>query len=29
MTDFEIFSMIIMILTLVIAAYKMGKDSRK
>ncbi len=28
MTDFEIFSMIVMILTLVIAAYKLGKDSK-
>ena len=28
MTDFETFSMIIMILTLVIAAYKLGKDSK-
>lgn len=29
MSDFEIFSMIVMILTLVIAAYKLGKDSTK
>ena len=28
MTDFETFSMIVMILTLVIAAYKLGKDSK-
>ena len=28
MTDFEIFSMIVMVLTLVIAAYKLGKDSK-
>ena len=28
MTDFEIFSMVVMILTLVIAAYKLGKDSK-
>lgn len=29
MTDFEILSMVIMIFTLVIAAYKLGKDSKK
>lgn len=29
MSDFETFSMIVMIITLVIAAYKLGKDSKK
>lgn len=29
MNDFEIFSMIVMIITRVIATYKLGKDSHK
>lgn len=29
MSDYETFSMVIMIITLVIAAYKLGKDSKK
>lgn len=29
MSDFEIFSIIVMIITLVIAAYKLGKASHK